>query len=455
MEEGKLNFNAPLLSVRRLSSTHCFSAGDKQKIVANSSYTRARILPSNNSDVSLVEVTEHVAVPFVWEQIPGKAKGGPQHEFQPDKEASFIPEPPSGRVSHVIKYPVERDSRNQYVLRPQHSMNDDVSGLQCSNEGMNEKCILELEDEDDVYSDALDTLSTAKPSMAPDHPLEVREVASGYREPLVNQYESFIVPRSGVLRRTIRGLLPRLCFMNSVCLFIPIPGLKVRTRSSISSNCDVAKPGKTTSIKSGNQIVEKNGWDVCNNKSDSRVQSFRLPENKSDNEAQMRRLLEDKSESEVESHRLPEIGGKVSCRSSRFSSANDLQMVTWLPLKRPTGNARIPPYRREKPQSPFSGEGFLGMPKQAEKFKANMLVKNSNSTKYSKELVPYQNNQQGSDSLSLAVEKTLYVDTVKISSSISNSSDTIVTNRMLEEPASVGSSLQDIQGLDLLDRKGI
>ncbi|KAE8706082.1 CBL-interacting serine/threonine-protein kinase 12-like [Hibiscus syriacus] len=316
-------------------------------------------------------VTEPVAVPFVWEQIPGKAKGGPQHEFQP--EASVIPELPPGRVSHVIKYPGERESRNQYVLRPQHSMHDNVSGLQCLNDGMNEKCILELEDENDVYSDALDTLFPTKPSMAPDHPGEVTEVASGEWEPLVNKYDSFIIPRSGILSRTIRGLLPRLCFMNSVCLFIPITRLKVRTRSSISSNCEVAKPGKTTSIKSGNRIVEKNGWDVCNNKSDSTVQSLRLPENKSDNEAQMRRLLEDKSDSGVESYRLPEIGEKVSCRSSQFSSANDLQMVTWLPPKRPTSNARIPPYRRERPQSPFSGEGFLGMPKQAEKFKANMI----------------------------------------------------------------------------------
>ncbi|GMI82296.1 hypothetical protein like AT1G29240 [Hibiscus trionum] len=433
MEEGKLNFNAPLLSVRRLSSAYSFRASDKQKIVENSSYTRADILTSNNSDVSSDQVTGPVAVPFVWEQIPGKAKGGIQNEFQPNKEASIIPKLPPGRVSHVIKYPVERHFGNQYV-----------SELDCSNEGMNEKCISELEDKDDVYSDALDTLSPTD-SMAPDQTREVRKVASRSTETPVNRYKSIIIPPynhreykvykdSGNLSRKICGLLPRLCFINYVCLFFPVPRLKVRTG-------EVAKPRKATSIKTHSQIVVMNAWDVCGNISDSRVQPFRLTENRSDNEVQSPRLLEDKSDIGVESHRLPEIGEKLSCGSSRFSSSNDLQMVTWLPPERPTGSVRIPPYRRERPQSPFSGGGFLGMPKEAEKLKPHMLVKYTNSSNSSLELVPYQ---------SPAVEKTVHVDTVEIGNSISNSSDAIVMSRMLEE-----SCLQDIKGLNLLDRKGI
>ncbi|KAK8580601.1 hypothetical protein V6N12_070863 [Hibiscus sabdariffa] len=505
MEEGKLNLNAPLLSVRRLSSPHSFSATDEQKLLENSSYTRADILPSINSDVSLDQVTEPVAVPFVWEQIPGKAKGGTENEFQPNKEASIIPKLPPGRVSHVIKYPGERDVGNQYVLMPQCSMNNNVSELDCTNEGMNGKCISEFEEEEDVYPDALDTLSptdsfstncttsmsgsVAKPSgsfsthqrmsrflpaamgttlktppyasrkrsLAPDQPREDKKVASRRREALVNRYDSIIIPRynhreykvykdSGNLSRKICGLLPRLCFINYVCLFIPVPRLKVRTSSSISCTREVAKPGKATSIKSHSQIVETHAWDVWNNRSDSRVQPFRLPENRSDNKVQSPRLLEDKSDTGVESHRLPEIGEMLSCGSSQFSSSDDLQMVTWLAPERPTGSVRIPPYRRERPQSPFSGGGFLGMPKEAEKLKPHMLVKHTDSSNSSLELVPDQ---------SPAVEKTLYADTVEIGNPISNSSYTIVMNRMLEEPACVESSLQDIKGLNLLHREGI
>ncbi|KAK8692564.1 hypothetical protein V6N13_076021 [Hibiscus sabdariffa] len=495
MEEGKLNLNAPLLSVRRLSSPHSFSATDEQKIVENSSYTRAAILPPNNPDVSSDQVTEPVAVPFVWEQIPGKAKGGTENEFQPNKEASIIPKLPPGRVSHVIKCPGERDFGNQYVLMSQCSMNNNVSELDCSNEGMNGKCISEFEEEH-----ALDTLSptnsfstncsmkgsvarpsgsfstyqrishflpaatattlktppraSRKQSMAPDQPRENRKVASRRRKPLVNRYDSIIIPRyshreykvhedSGNLSRKIRGLLPRLCFINYVCLFIPVPRLKVRTRSSISST---RKPGKAISIRAHSQIVETHAWDVCDKRSDSRVQPFRLPENRSYNKVQSPRLLEDKSDTGVESHRLPEIGEMLSCGSSQFSSSNDLQMVTWLAPERPTGSVCIPPYRRERPQSPFSGGGFLGMPKEAEKLKPHMLVKHTDSGNSSLEVVPYQ---------SPAVEKTLYVDTVEIGNPISNSSYTIVMNRMLEEPACVESSLQDIKGLNLLHRNDI
>ncbi|KAG8494530.1 hypothetical protein CXB51_012163 [Gossypium anomalum] len=512
MEECKLNFNAPLLSVRRLSSTSAFSARDKQKIVENSPSTRAHTLPS---EVSWDQVTEAVAVPFVWEQFPGKAKGGIQHEFQPNKEALGTPRLPPGRVLDLIKYPVESEFENQYVLRPQYSMNDNVTKSNCLNEK-----ISGLE-KDDVYLNAHDTLSptdsfsmncsvsgsVAKPSgtfstdpqqmshflsaakamilktprssrkqcTAPEQRRELREVAVEGRK-TVNSYELAIIPHynheaheekkeddynmykdSRNLSRAAGGLLARLCFMNFMCLLNPVAGLKVRTRSSLASTCEVAKPGKTTFIKSQSQIVDKHDWAVaCNNKSDGRVQSSRFPENKSD--------------AGVQSHRFLEIGKKLLSRWDQCSNSNDLQTVTWLPHKRLAGSARIPSYCRERPQSPFSGGGFLGLPKDAEKFKTNMSVKYTGSNNYSQELVPYQSSKQGSYSLSPADEKTLclYVDTVKIGSSISNSSntktpmdytgkhsDTIVMNRMLEEAASIESCLQDIKGPNLLDIKGV
>ncbi|KAE8659664.1 Abscisic acid receptor PYL5 [Hibiscus syriacus] len=317
-------------------------ASDKQKIVEKSSYTRAHILSSNNSDVSLDQVTEPVAVPFVWEQIPGKANVSPQHEFQPNKEASVIPKLPPGRVSHVIKYHVERESGNQYVLRPPQSMNDNVSGLDCSNEGMTEKYISELEDEDDVYSDVqTDSFFTNCSISGP------------------------VAKASGTFSTDHQQLSRTLPAARAMTL--KTPHASTKTRSSISS-CLTTKLFKRMlgMFVTTNQIVEFNP-------------------------------------------------------SGRQRTSQIMKFNRW--------------------------RGFLGMPKQAEKVKANMLVKHTNSTNYSQELVPYQS--------TLQAKKTLYVDTVKIGSSISNSSDTIVMNRMLEEPASVESSLQDIKGLDLSDRKGI
>ncbi|XVF25637.1 hypothetical protein REPUB_Repub13aG0230500 [Reevesia pubescens] len=550
MEERKLNFNAPLLSVRRFSATSAISDRDKQKIIENTHPTTRDTLPFYNSDVSLDQVTEPVAVPFVWEQIPGKAKGGIKHEFLPNKEASGTPRLPPGRVLDVIKYPMEKNFENQNVVRPQtrtYSINDHVTELDCSNERMNEKCISESENDDDVYSDALNTLSptdsfsmscsisglsgsdgtVAKPSgtfstdpqtrdfmmsrflpaakamtlvtpqyasrkqsALPEQPREVKKVVVRDRKPPVNQYESIIIPHynqdvdeeetedecndyedSGNLSRKACGLLPQLCFKNSLCLLNPVPGLKVRTHSSMSSTREIAKPGKATYMKSHSQILEKHALDVVHKKkSYSGVQSPRLPENRSNNAVQLHLLLEDKSDTGVQSPRLPEIGKKLTCGSNQFTSSNDQQIVNRSPPKKLPGSARISPYRRERPQSPFRGGGFLGMPKEAEKYKANMLVKYMRSNNNSQELVPYQSTRQGSGFLSPAVEKTLYVDTVNFAETASpnsNSSDikfqtdstgkhsdTVAMNRMLEEPDTVEFSLQDMKGLHLLDGKG-
>ncbi|XVE88211.1 hypothetical protein DITRI_Ditri19aG0050700 [Diplodiscus trichospermus] len=548
MEERKLNFNAPLLSVRRFYATSSFSDRDKQKMIENSPPFTRHNLPFYNSDVSLDQVTEPVAVPFVWEQIPGKAKGGIAHECQANKETSGTPRLPPGRVLDVIKYPVKKDTENQNVVRSQNetcSMNDQVARLDCSNMGLNEKCISESENDDDVYSDALDTLCptdsfsmncstsglsglggpVAKPSgtfstdpetrdfmmsrflpaakamtlatpryasrkhsIAPEEPREVKKVVDGDRKPLVISSKSIIIPHynqdvreeetedeyedyedSGNLSRKACGLFPRLCFKNSLCLLNPVPGLKVRTHSSMSTTREVVKPGKATYMRSRSQILERHAWDfVHKKKSDSGVQSLGLPENKSDG-AQLPRLSEDKSDIGVRFPSLPGIAKKLTCRSNRFTSSNDLQIVNCSPPKRLPGGGRISPYHRERSISRFRGEGFCGMPKEAEKFKTNMLINYTRSNNSSQELVPYQSTREGLGSQSPAVEKTLHVDTVnfaKIASLNSNSSeskvqtdskhsDALLVNRMLEEPAGVESSLQDIKGLNLLDGKRI
>lgn len=208
----------------------------------------------------------------------------------------------------------------------------------------------------------------------------------------------------------------------------------------------------------------QHAWDVVHkSKSNSAVQSPRLLEYKSNSAVQSPRLSEDKTDIGVQFSRLPENGKKLTSRSNRLTSSNELQLqiVNRSSPKRLPVAAKISPYRRERPQSPFRGGGFLGMPKEAEKFKANMLVKYTRSNNNSQELVPYQGTRQGSGSQSPAVEKTLYVDTVnfaEIASPSSNSSDTkvqtdpteknsntLLVNRMLKEPATLEYSIQDIK----------
>lgn len=212
----------------------------------------------------------------------------------------------------------------------------------------------------------------------------------------------------------------------------------------------------------------QHAWDaVHKNKSDTKVQFPRLPGNKSNGAVQSPRLPGNKSDIGVQSSQLPEIEKMLTCRSNQFTTSGEQLIVNTSPPKKLPGSSRISPYRRERPQSPFRGGGFLGMPKEAAKFKANMSVRCTRSNNSSQELVPYQSTKQGSGPLSPAAEKTLYVDTVnfvEVASSDSNSSDTKVQtdhigkhsdNRMLGNPACVESSLHGRKGLNLMDGKGI
>ncbi|KAJ6738289.1 N-METHYLTRANSFERASE putative (DUF688)-RELATED [Salix koriyanagi] len=220
MAERKLNLNAPLLSVRRFSNI-ATSDEAKTKKLENSRLNRRHTLPPYKPDTSLDQVTEPVAVPFHWEQIPGRAKDNSaeqpkvveeasatpkvpprrsldnsrhhkgKREPKVPKEASVTPrissrrvldavkhqkekpEPkvpmqasvtqrnPTRKVLDLVKHQKEKKPKDQSVSRPKaeaNSFKENVKKLDYSREGLNEKPGLNSDD-DDVYSDALEALS--------------------------------------------------------------------------------------------------------------------------------------------------------------------------------------------------------------------------------------------------------------------------------------------------------
>ncbi|PWA42749.1 hypothetical protein CTI12_AA541810 [Artemisia annua] len=75
MDEKQLDFNAPLLSVRRLSTTSSNLDGVSYNASRKSKPMRQQSLPVPKPQWEPEqEVTKPAAVPFNWEQIPGKAK---------------------------------------------------------------------------------------------------------------------------------------------------------------------------------------------------------------------------------------------------------------------------------------------------------------------------------------------------------------------------------------------
>ncbi|KAI5657362.1 hypothetical protein M9H77_26155 [Catharanthus roseus] len=108
MEKKQLNFNAPLLSVRK--SGPLFGSSDKvnKKMLEKSPPTSQHSLAIKNSEWELGEVTKPAAVPFLWEKIPGRPKGEGDGQIETPKRSSSAPRLPPGRVTDVRRYSGER-----------------------------------------------------------------------------------------------------------------------------------------------------------------------------------------------------------------------------------------------------------------------------------------------------------------------------------------------------------
>lgn len=92
MEEKQLNFNRPLLSLRRFSSNVSPETDERKK--TSKSHTYIPSLPSYKPELKSSPV--RIQVPFVWEQSPGRPKANAEshtHTCSP-----IIPKPPPRRV---------------------------------------------------------------------------------------------------------------------------------------------------------------------------------------------------------------------------------------------------------------------------------------------------------------------------------------------------------------------
>lgn len=118
MEKKQLNFNAPLLSVRKSGPI----LGPSEKVNKKSEPIRQHSLPIKNSEWEQGEVTKPAAVPFLWEQIPGRPKGEGEGQTENSKRSSSAPRLPPGRVTDVRRNSGERPTdQNMYKFQWRNS----------------------------------------------------------------------------------------------------------------------------------------------------------------------------------------------------------------------------------------------------------------------------------------------------------------------------------------------
>ncbi|WCJ27210.1 hypothetical protein M5689_008975 [Euphorbia peplus] len=460
MEERKLNFNAPLLSVRR-SSTR--TASPIPKRIENSHRGRLLNLASCKADSSLDLVTEPVAVPFHWEQIPGRRKNGSIPDSYHHQEALVTP---------------QLDNKLEYQ--------DVFKSLVEAGSYVNDKAVIDSENDDEVYSDALDTLSgtgsffghcsvsevsgfgnlaivkhsgtfatdpqirdfmmsrflpaakamtleqphysSRSRPVSGEQPRQITKVIQRDRKPAVVRNESLnVVPyrhqdiedeqsedggdeyaHSVNISTKGCGLLPRLCIKNSLCLLNPVPGMKIRTQNAVRGM-------KTRAQNSMSAPRDTRGAKNINKAAFARSQSPTIKR-------------PTKLENDV---RSPRLSGSLT---------SDRQMISRTSPFRRSGV--ISPYRNEAPQSPLSGQRFPGVPKEHENFKNNKWISNNKVYSKSHELVPYHATRLGSRPVSPTVEKTLYVDTINVAGILSTNSGPSNVKK-----GSVGSATKDIKAL--------
>ncbi|CAL5212854.1 unnamed protein product [Lathyrus oleraceus] len=169
MEEKQLDFNQPLLSVRRFSSTASSeNKGKKKTEKATSKRTR---LPAYKSELKSGPVSNPGSVPFVWEKSPGRPKN--ESQLQTKEEPLVAPKLPPGRVLKVEQQDFDKSSKGASVTqsRTDSTVSNSISVASLDSkdeihEGGKE-LVLEKgssgsDNEDETYLDALETLSRAE-----------------------------------------------------------------------------------------------------------------------------------------------------------------------------------------------------------------------------------------------------------------------------------------------------
>lgn len=170
MEEKQLDFNQPLLSVRRFSPTVASENDNKRK--TDKSSAKRPPLPSYKSELKSGPVSNPGTVPFVWEKSPGRPKNESKLQTRPVERPFETPKLPPGRVlkveqqqdfdNKVPKGTSVTQSRTETTVSDSQSVSS-LDNKMTKNEGRKEviqgKESPGSDNGDETYLDALDTLS--------------------------------------------------------------------------------------------------------------------------------------------------------------------------------------------------------------------------------------------------------------------------------------------------------
>ncbi|KAJ4980341.1 hypothetical protein NE237_031178 [Protea cynaroides] len=475
MEEKQLDFNAPLISVRRFSSTTTSSEGNDSKRVENSR-SKIHYLPYYKPDIKSGPIRNAGAVPFLWEQTPGRPKdGGPRARLL--ERPPLAPKLPPGRVLHVKQQPMNSESEDKNVVSPQTSnvlpsrqrasyLSDNVTKLDSSKEIVKKGKDAETEeDEDDTFTDALETLSRTeslflncslsgvsgldgpdiKPSgtfstdpqtrdfmmgrflpaakavaaetpqyasrrqpLALEHPRQVTKVVNGERQHPFNQYRPNLLPQytQDIVEEESEDEEDDDGYDDTGHLSEKVCGLF--PRFCLKNSIFLLNPVPGVKFRSRAPMSSAG-------KVRTQAKTYAGTHSYKDDEHTWDAVYKHKFVRELKPPGLLDDKSKLTNESNRLTDWSDSQTPEGSFPSRHSVGVGISPYRNEAPQTLFhEGSGFLGIPKEVKNYKAAGF--NSSNTGYnnSLETLSHHSSKQGSGPLSPMVEKTLYVDSLQL-----------------------------------------
>ncbi|KAK9922765.1 hypothetical protein M0R45_031212 [Rubus argutus] len=499
MEEKQLNFNRPLLSVRRFSATTVSSEADDKRKMAKS-LTKLPPLPAYKSELKSGPVRNPGAVPFVWEQIPGRPKDESRSNNQALEGPLVAPKLPPGRVSKVKKQGFDKDSKVTTAAQSQTgnvlSDSQNVSTLERkiatknenSNEGMEDRT--GSEDVDETYLDALDALSRTESaymncSVSGLSGLDGRDIIPSGTFSTDPQTRDFMMGRFLPAAKAMASETPQYA-----------PRKQPVAREQPISREEQRRMRKVVTGDKGHQLNQyrPNVRDIAGDVSENEgmrmpaqvpVSSVRRVHAKSSYAGSYTEARKKHAGSDVYKQTLingdqeavlheDNIGLKREC--NQIGNRSDGLTFVGSSVNRRLQGCGISPYRNECSQSILhDGKVFLGIPEKAKSSKETSSLNKRIKGRNFLELLASENAEGEVGLGSPVVEKTLYVDsvqTVKSSSSNSFSSDIkgeikgLIDYRGndLEIPESSGetektpaaeSSFQDIEHLGEVKEKAV
>lgn len=165
MEQQQLDFNQPVLSVRRFGRMSAETENCKKRTETGSAQINYPI-PFYKADLKSGPFINPGTVPFLWEKTPGRPKHERKSLYQTSELPPIAPRLPPGRRRDVNEKKDPDRSLNSLTsdLSPAKNVKSGPKTelLRSSHEGHTEAEGFSSEDDDDAYEDARDLLSRSE-----------------------------------------------------------------------------------------------------------------------------------------------------------------------------------------------------------------------------------------------------------------------------------------------------